>query len=122
MILNKLDFGTEFLFQIFNFKLGINLYTCLFFSFFLFFIGFVGFINNSRNLLLFLMCLELMFLSINASLVAVSVFTNSPLGQIYSLLLLGIAAAEAAIGLSLLVVCYRVTYTVHIKILSTLRG
>ena len=73
----------------------------------LFTIGVVGIFVNRKNVIVILMALELILLSVNINLVAFSVFTGTIQGQIFAMLVLTVAAAEAAVGLAILVVYFR---------------
>ena len=73
----------------------------------LFTIGIFGIFLNRRNVIIILMSIELILLAVNINLVAFSAFLGDLVGQIYALLVLTVAAAEAAIGLSILVAYYR---------------
>lgn len=73
----------------------------------LYFIGLIGMFINRRNFILFLMCLELMFLGIITFFVCCSIFIGDMSGQIFSLIIITVAAAESAIGLSLLVLYHQ---------------
>ena len=106
----------------FFFRDIVPLIVCLNFSFFLFFIGLVGIVFNKRNFLIMLLCIELMFFSISLNFIFFSVSTYNTLGQVYALLVVTTAAAETAIGLSLLVVAYRLGNKVDYNSLVILRG
>src|ERR1700681_183471 len=73
----------------------------------LFTLGIVGIFLNRKNVIVILMSIELILLAVNINFVAFSAFLNDIVGQIYALLVLTVAAAEAAIGLAILVVYYR---------------
>src|ERR1700694_1596734 len=73
----------------------------------LFTLGIVGIFLNRKNVIVILMSIELILLAANITFVAFSAFLNDIVGQIYALLVLTVAAAEAAIGLAILVVYYR---------------
>jgi len=79
----------------------------LFLFYFLFFIGLTGILFNYKNYLVTMFCIELMYLGITVCFAIVSVSTADPKGQIYSILLLVVAAAESATGLGILIVLYR---------------
>lgn len=96
--------------------------TCLNFSFLLFFIGLVGIVFNKRNFLIMLLCIELMFFAISLNFIFFSIPIYSNLGQIYALLIVTTAAAETAIGLSLLIVAYRLGNKAEYNSLISLRG
>ena len=68
------------------------------------------------------MCIELILLAVNINLVSFSVFFNDLIGQIFALFILTVAAAEAAIGLAIIVVYYRNTGTVHVEEINSLKG
>ena len=73
----------------------------------LFTFGILGIFLNRKNVIVILMCVELMLLAVNINLVAFSVFQGNIVGQIFAMLVLTVAAAEAAIGLAILVVYFR---------------
>lgn len=88
----------------------------------LFILGVLGIVLNRRNLLIMLMSIELMLLAISFSLTRVSVIIDSLMGQIFTIMLLTVAAAESAIGLAILVAYYRVRGSIAVKSLNLLRG
>jgi NADH-quinone oxidoreductase subunit K len=90
-------------------------------SLFLFFIGLAGIIIFQINLLIILLCLELIILSCALNFIFISKVFNDPKGQIFALLLLAVSAAETAIGLGLLIKIYRVTNTTNIFIFNRFR-
>ena len=69
-------------------------------------IGIIGIFLNRKNLIVILMCIELLLLAVNINLVSFSVFLNDLNGQIFTLFILTVAAAEAAIGLAIIAVSY----------------
>src|SRR5438876_319285 len=73
----------------------------------LFTLGILGIFLNRKNVIIILMSIELILLAVNINLVAFSAFLGDIVGQVYALIVLTVAAAEAAIGLSILVVFYR---------------
>jgi len=73
----------------------------------LFTIGVVGIFVNRKNIIVILMAIELILLSVNINLIAFSVFTGTIEGQVFAMLVLTVAAAEAAVGLAILVVYFR---------------
>ena len=89
---------------------------------FIFFIGLIGIFINRRNILLIIMCIELNLLAINFSFLVTSFYLDDVLGQIYTIFILVVAAAETSIGLSILVVYYRIRGTISIEFLNKLRG
>jgi NADH-quinone oxidoreductase subunit K len=100
----------------------IPLIILLNFSFILFSIGLVGIICNKQNFLILLLCIELMFFSISLNFIFFSVYLFNFVGQIFCLLIVTAAAAESAIGLSLLVTASRLSDEVTYDSLITLRG
>ena len=88
----------------------------------IFIIGVVGIVVNRKNLILMLMSIELMLLSINYLLIVASAILDNINGQIFALYILVVAAAESAIGLSILVAYYRVRGTISVKFINLLRG
>ena len=88
----------------------------------IFTIGIIGIFLNRKNLIVILMCIELLLLAVNINLVSFSVFLNDLNGQIFALFILTVAAAEAAIGLAIIVVYYRNTGTIHVEEIDSLKG
>lgn len=88
----------------------------------LFSIGAVGLFWGRKNLITLLMCIELMLLAANMNFVAFSHFNHDLGGQIFTLIILSIAAAEAAIGLAILVTCYRNRSSINIRDFTEIRG
>ena len=73
----------------------------------IFAIGVIGIFLNRKNVVVILMSIELILLAVNINLVSFSIFTNDLTGQIFTMFVLTVAAAEAAIGLAIIVVFYR---------------
>ena len=94
----------------------------LFISFVLFLLGVLGIILNRKNIILMLMAIELMLLAVNLNFIVFSVFLDDLLGQVFSLLILTIAAAESAVGLAIVVIYYRVRGSILIENLAVIRG
>jgi NADH-quinone oxidoreductase subunit K len=88
----------------------------------LFTIGLVGFLVNRKNILLLLLALEIMLLAVNINFVVFSVFLDDLLGQIFTLIVLTVAAAESALGLAILIVYYRVRGGIALDTVQTLRS
>ena len=88
----------------------------------LFTIGVIGIFLNRKNVIIILMSIELILLSVNINLIAFSYFLNDLTGQIFSLFVLTVAAAEAAIGLAILVTYYRNAGNIEIEEINTLKG
>ena len=88
----------------------------------LFAISVVGIFLNRKNLIVLLMAIELMLLSVNLNFVAFSHYLGDLAGQIFVFFILTVAAAEAAIGLAILVVLFRNLRTIHVDDLDSLQG
>ena len=91
-------------------------------SFILFIIGILGIIINRKNIIILLMSIELMLLSVNINLVAFSSFMNDLVGQVFTLFVLTVAAAEAAIGLAILVSFFRNRGTIAVEDVNVMKG
>ena len=88
----------------------------------LFTIGIAGIIINHKNIIIILMSVELILLSVNINLVAFSTQSGDLTGQVFALLILTVAAAEAAIGLAILVSYYRNRGSIAVEDLNALKG
>jgi NADH-quinone oxidoreductase subunit K len=88
----------------------------------LFTLGVLGIFLNRKNVIVILMSVELILLSVNLNLVAFSSFLNDIVGQIFALLVLTVAAAEAAIGLAILVVYFRNRGTIAVEDINMMKG
>lgn len=88
----------------------------------LFTLGVFGIFLNRKNVIIIMMSIELMLLAVNINLVAFSSFLNDLVGQILSMFILTVAAAEAAIGLAIVVVYFRNRGTIAVEEISELRG
>ena len=88
----------------------------------LFLLAVAGIFINRRNVILLLMCIELMLLAVNFNFVAFSRFPNNLDGQIFVFFILTVAAAEAAIGLAILVVLFRSKRSIDVDDLNSMKG
>jgi NADH-quinone oxidoreductase subunit K len=88
----------------------------------LFMLAVAGIFLNRKNVILLLMCIELMLLAVNINFVAFSHFLGDMTGQVFVFFILTVAAAEAAIGLAILVVLFRNRQTINVQDLDTLKG
>ena len=88
----------------------------------LFLIGFIGVFLNRKNVIILLMCVELILLAANVSLVAFSAYHADILGQIFALFVLTVAAAETAIGLAILVAYFQRTGSIMVEEIRLLKG
>jgi len=91
-------------------------------AFILFLLGVLGIVVNRKNIIILLMSIELMLLAINFLLFTVSSFIDDLNGQVFALYILVVAAAESAIGLSILVAYYRVKGSISVKFINLLKG
>jgi len=88
----------------------------------IFTIGIFGIFLNRKNVIIILMSVELILLAVNINLVAFSSFLGDLTGQVFALLVLTVAAAEAAIGLAILVVYFRNRGSIAVEDVNTMRG
>jgi len=88
----------------------------------LFAISVAGMFINRKNLILLLMCVELLLLAVNFNFVAFSSYIGDINGQIFVFFVLTVAAAESAIGLAILVVLFRERRSINVEDMSTLKG
>jgi NADH-quinone oxidoreductase subunit K len=100
----------------------MNFITLFFIPFSIFFIGLFGIFVNRKNILLIIVCVELVLLAINFSFLISSYYLDDVLGQIFALFILTVAAAESSIGLAILVIYYRVKGTISIEFVNSLKG
>jgi NADH-quinone oxidoreductase subunit K len=88
----------------------------------LFSISIAGIFLNRKNMIVLLMCIELMLLAVNMNFVAFSHYLGDMAGQVFVFFILTVAAAEAAIGLAILVVLFRNRRTINVQELDQLKG
>ena len=88
----------------------------------LFTLGIFGIFLNRKNVIVILMSIELMLLAVNINLVAFSAYMGDLVGQVFALLVLTVAAAEASIGLAILVVYYRNRGSIAVEDINMMRG
>lgn len=88
----------------------------------LFTLGVFGIFLNRKNVIIILMSIELMLLAVNINFVAFSSFLNDMSGQVFTMFVLTVAAAEAAIGLAILVIFFRNRGSIAVEDISTLKG
>jgi len=100
----------------------INLGHYLTLSAIIFTIGVAGIFLNRKNIIVILMSIELILLVVNINLVSFSVFLGDLTGQIFTLFILTVAAAEAAIGLAIIVVYFRNAGTIRVEEIDKLKG
>ena len=95
------------------FEIGLGHYLTL--GAIIFTIGVVGVFLNRKNIIVILMSIELILLSVNINLVSFSIYINDLSGQIFTMFILTVAAAEAAIGLAIIVAYYRNSGTIRVE-------
>ena len=88
----------------------------------LFAISVAGIFLNRKNVIILLMCIELMLLAVNFNFIAFSRFLGDTAGQVFVFFILTVAAAEAAIGLAILVVLFRSKRTINVQDLDVMQG
>lgn len=88
----------------------------------LFSLGLIGIVLNRKNIILLLMCIELMLLAANTNFVGFSYHMNDVAGQVFVFFILTVAAAEAAIGLAILILLYRNLGTIDVDRMNQLKG
>lgn len=88
----------------------------------MFCLSMAGIFLNRKNVIILLMSIELMLLSVNLNFIAFSHFLQDSAGQVFVFFILTVAAAEAAIGLAILVVLFRARRTINVDDLDTMKG
>jgi NADH-quinone oxidoreductase subunit K len=101
-------------------EIGLSHYLTV--SAILFILGVFGIFLNRKNVIIILMSIELILLSVNLNMVAFSAFLNDIVGQVFALFILTVAAAEAAIGLAILVVFYRNRGSIAVEDVNVMKG
>ncbi len=102
------------------FEVGLGHYLTL--GAIIFTIGLIGIFLNRKNVIVLLMSIELILLAVNINLVSFSIFINDLSGQIFTLFILTVAAAEAAIGLAIIVVYYRNRGSIRVEDIHGMKG
>lgn len=85
-------------------------------------ISLIGIVLNRYNLIVILMCVELMLLAVNTNFIVFSHLLNDITGQVFVFFILAVAAAEAAIGLAILILIFRNQKTINVEALNSLKG
>ena len=88
----------------------------------IFSIGIIGIFLNRKNVIIILMSIELILLAVNINLVSFSVYLQNLVGQVFAMFILTVAAAEAAVGLAIIVVYYKNKGSVNVEQIDTLKG
>ena len=102
------------------FEIGLSHYLVV--AAIIFSLGIFGIFMNRKNVIVILMSVELMLLAVNINLVAFSVELGDLVGQVFAMFVLTVAAAEAAIGLAILVVYFRNRGTIAVEDINTMKG
>ena len=105
-----------------NRMINISLVHYLLLAAIIFVIGVIGIFLNRKNVIIILMSIELILLAVNINLVSFSIFKQDLTGQIFAMFILTVAAAEAAIGLAIIVVYYRNKGSIRVEDISSLKG
>ena len=100
----------------------IELNQFLILSALLFSIGVIGIFLNRKNVIIILMSIEIILLAVNINLVSFSIYLNDLTGQVFTLFILTVAAAEAAIGLAIIVVYYRNRGSIRVEDIHGMKG
>jgi len=88
----------------------------------IFVIGIVGIFLNRKNVIIILMSIELILLAVNINLVSFSIYLQNLVGQIFAMFILTVAAAEAAVGLAIIVLYYKNKGSIDVEQISSLKG
>ena len=88
----------------------------------IFSIGIVGIFLNRKNVIIILMSIELILLAVNINLVSFSIYLQDLVGQIFTMFILTVAAAEAAVGLAIIVIYYKNKGSINVEQISSLKG
>ena len=88
----------------------------------IFSLGVIGIFLNRKNVIVILMSIELILLAVNINLISFSIFSGDIMGQIFTMLILSVAAAEAAIGLAIIVIFYRKKGSIRVEDIHEMKG
>ena len=88
----------------------------------IFVIGIIGIFLSRKNVIIILMSIELILLAVNINLVSFSVYSQNLVGQVFTMFILTVAAAEAAVGLAIIVIYYKNKGSIHVEHISSLKG
>jgi len=101
-------------------EIGIGQYLTLAENFFA--IGVVGIFLNRKNVIIILMSIELILVAVNINLVSFSIYLQDLTGLVFAMFILTVAAAEAAVGLAIIVAYYKNKGSIHVEQISSLKG
>ena len=88
----------------------------------IFTIGIIGVFLNRKNVIIILMSIELILLAVNINLVSFSIYLQDLVGQVFTMFILTVAAAEAAVGLAIIVIYYKNKGSINVEQISSLKG
>jgi len=88
----------------------------------IFTIGIIGIFLNRKNVIIILMSIELILLAVNINLVSFSIYLQNLVGQVFTMFILTVAAAEAAVGLAIIVIYYKNRGSINVEQISSLKG
>ena len=88
----------------------------------IFTIGIVGVFLNRKNVIIILMSIELILLAVNINLVSFSIYSQNLVGQVFTMFILTVAAAEAAVGLAIIVIYYKNKGSINVDQINSLKG
>ena len=88
----------------------------------IFTIGIIGIFLNRKNVIIILMSIELILLAVNINLVSFSIYLQDLVGQVFTMFILTVAAAEAAVGLAIIVIFYKNKGSINVEQISSLKG
>ena len=88
----------------------------------IFTIGIIGIFLNRKNIIIILMSIELILLAVNINLVSFSVYLQNLVGQVFTMFILTVAAAEAAVGLAIIVMYYKNKGSINVEHIDSLKG
>jgi len=88
----------------------------------IFTIGIIGIFLNRKNVIIILMSIELILLAVNINLVTFSIYLQDLVGQVFTMFILTVAAAEAAVGLAIIVIYYKNRGSINVEQISSLKG
>lgn len=102
--------------------MNIEIYKYIIISLNIFIIGILGLFFVKKNIIIILMSIELLLLSTSINFIVFSIYLDNVTGQIFSIFILTVAAAESALGLAILVVYYRIKGIISINFIKTIKG
>ena len=101
-------------------EIGLGHYLTL--SAIIFTVGIIGIFLNRKNVIIILMSIELILLAVNINLVSFSIYLQNLIGQVFTMFILTVAAAEAAVGLAIIVIYYKNKGSINVDQISSLKG